>query len=112
MKARPRFTIVVPPNHGKGESRKSRKERQQREQLFQKQEGRCYWCGEEMEMSQFRITERGRIKHNPAFATFEHLVPKSKGGRRGNNIVLAHGICNLRRPQKKWPHDPIYSKSR
>lgn len=56
-----------------------------------------------------RATEYGRMKENPAFATFEHLLPKSKGGSgHAKNIVLSHGACNNARLRKRWPHDPVY----
>jgi 5-methylcytosine-specific restriction endonuclease McrA len=32
------------------------------------------------------------------YATFEHLVPRSKGGKSNfENVVLAHAGCNLKR---------------
>lgn len=94
---------------GTGRSKKSRSERRFREMLFQKQDGKCFWCLRAMELAPTRITERGNIKENPAYASFEHLLPKYRGGLNVRaNIVLAHISCNNKRASKKWPHDPVY----
>jgi hypothetical protein len=104
-----------PPNHGNGTSKKSRRERNVRRNKFQAQNGKCYWCGEPMEMRSVRTSERtGLLKDNPRYATFEHLIPKStlkqypRFRDSAENIVLAHGSCNNKREKLKWPHDPIY----
>ncbi len=54
--------------------------------LFIYQRGRCAYCLREMH---FEISK-------PLTATFDHLTPKSKGGKLGyGNIVLACATCNL-----------------
>src|ERR1700720_2915247 len=103
---------VYPPNHGRGKSRKSKYDRRHRERLFREQEGKCHWCRQQMEMEPLKVTPSGKIKHNKAFATFEHLIPLEEGGVTGIvNRVLAHGSCNNNRKKRKWPHDPVYGAS-
>lgn len=73
----------------------------------------CFWCRAEMDIvNRERVTLRGRVKANDWFASFEHLVPKSEGGRfTRTNIVLAHAGCNRKRFQKRhlprYAHDPL-----
>ena len=73
-----------------------------RKKLFAAQNGLCHWCGHPMELEHYRLTWTGRLKANALFATFEHLIPKRDGGKRGDNIVLAHAHCNKRRDDKSW----------
>ncbi len=104
-------SVEPPENHGKGQSKKSQREKRRREDLFKAQEGKCYWCRDPMEMNHHRLTPMGRLKENPAFASFEHLIPKSHGGLTGfKNIVLSHVACNGKRHLRRWPHDPIYGR--
>lgn len=73
----------------------------------------CFWCRTEMDIvNRERITPKGRIKANDWFASFEHLVPQSMGGRfTRTNIRLAHAGCNRKRFQKRhlprYAHDPL-----
>ena len=103
-------SVAVPDCFNKGTSKKSRRERKQREELFKAQDGKCYWCSEQMELNHFKLSAiTGRTKENPMFATFEHLRPRSHGGGSSpKNIVLAHGSCNNNRHKRKFEHDPIY----
>jgi 5-methylcytosine-specific restriction endonuclease McrA len=104
-------SVTIPPHHGKGKNGKARRDRRLRQELFEKQNGLCFWCKEIMEMNHFRVTVYGRTKENPSFASFEHLLPKSHGGLSGRiNIVLAHVACNNARHRRRWPHDPVYGK--
>lgn len=103
-----------PENYGRGTSGKSRRERRRRQELFDAQQGCCYWCGGKMQMNPLRPSNgpSGKLKSNEAYATFEHLIPKSKNGSRGfDNIVLAHAACNHKRAKLKWAHDPVYGKA-
>lgn len=98
---------AIPVNFANGKTGRSK--RRLRERLFQRQDGKCYWCKEEMELEHFVNTKLGNLKENPRFATIEHLLPKYRGGLNGaDNCVAAHAHCNHKRPQKKWPHDPVY----
>lgn len=100
-----------PHVHGKGKSAKSRREWRIRQEKFEQQNGLCYWCGEPMTLERVHTTPLGRRKDNPKFATFEHLLPKSKGGLKSvRHCVLAHGACNFKREKRKWPHDPVYGR--
>lgn len=61
--------------------------------LWKKQKGICAYCGKKMSM-------------NPVsrlFATFDHVVPLSKGGKWSeDNIVLACRRCNEKKSNKIW----------
>jgi hypothetical protein len=98
--------------HGKGTSNKSLRIRQRRERMFKEQGGICHWCKRPMELIHLKITPKGYVKNNGGFATFEHLIPRAKGGKKLGkaNIVLAHATCNRNRHRMKWAHDPIYGK--
>ena len=64
-----------------------------RMQLFEKQNGNCYYCNKLMS---FNRKQRGTPSKD--FATFEHLKRKSEGGKVNSlNIVLVHYKCNLRK---------------
>lgn len=58
--------------------------------LYERQNGLCHWCQ--------KIMVFVLINTNPVpddTATFEHLIPKSKGGKDSfHNLVLAHRKCN------------------
>jgi len=78
-----------------------------RVELFILQEGLCHWCQQPMSMARRKLTIHGRAKDNGLFATFEHLKPRSMGGGfNRDNIRLAHGSCNNKRPRRKFKHDP------
>jgi hypothetical protein len=74
-----------------------------RKQLFEKQKGLCHWCQKPMVMD----------NKGGGFASFEHLLPRSHGGRfTPDNIVLAHKTCNHHRESKRhrlarYAHDPM-----
>ena len=54
---------------------------QQRQYLFEKFNGRCCYCDEQMQIDWFHI---------------EHLVPKCKGGsNEERNLLIACPTCNL-----------------
>lgn len=97
------------PNYGQGCSRLSKRERKQRKRMFERQRGKCHWCGLPMSLTPTKITPFGNVKDNPQYATFEHVIPKSMDGtNQRSNLVLAHGGCNNKRHKRKWPHDPVY----
>lgn len=62
--------------------------------LYLAQKGRCFHCLLPMLMGSVRKKASGA--YNQGW-TQEHLVPKSKGGKKGSNIVLAHIRCNGKR---------------
>lgn len=95
-------------HHGRGKSRETRQWRRQRHEMFVAQGGLCWWCREKMSMEPLRITDNGNWKDNTKYATFEHLIPRSMGGKNSGNRVLAHAGCNNKRHKRHWPHDPIY----
>jgi hypothetical protein len=61
-----------------------------------------------MELNPVKITKFGNIKDNGMYASFEHIIPKSQGGKTKD--VLAHASCNRNREKRKWPHDPVFGK--
>ena len=50
-----------------------------KEILLEQQEGRCHYCKDPLEIED---------------ATWDHVIPKSKGGKRGSNLVVACKRCN------------------
>lgn len=74
-----------------------------RKSLFKHQRGLCYWCCKAMTLE----------NNGGQFASFEHLLPRSHGGRfTPDNIVLAHKTCNAHREGKRhrlarYAHDPM-----
>ena len=60
--------------------------------LYQAQQGRCFHCLEPM---LDRVWTRG--KRGEKGWTQEHVIPRSQGGGRAGNVVLAHRLCNGRR---------------
>lgn len=75
--------------------------------LYDEQDGKCYWCGEEMNL--WFETDR-KIFHKVFYrtATIEHLLPRSQGGTlHKSNIACACSDCNSKRAtishnQFKW----------
>lgn len=60
---------------------------------FAEQGGLCFWCARPM-----RLPAPGDDGSDPALATAEHLVPRSRGGTdRQENVVAACAPCNNRR---------------
>ena len=63
------------------------------ETLWHRQAGKCALCGQRMMRNRFdaphaRVWAKER-------ATFDHIVPTSKGGAdRADNLQLAHARCN------------------
>jgi 5-methylcytosine-specific restriction endonuclease McrA len=60
--------------------------------MFLAQHGLCHWCGKPMELRIPGISMPADMD-----ATFEHLKPRSAGGRGVENLVLAHYRCNMAR---------------
>lgn len=66
-----------------------------RRALYEKQNGKCHWCGRQMMFPNHRAMKR--LKHpRPAnMPTIDHVVPLSRGGDdRRSNLVLACLACN------------------
>lgn len=106
--------MILEESYGKGVSRDCSRRRSKRLKLFQKQDGKCHWCTQPMDLEPIRVSKLGNIKCNQAYATFEHVRPKSMGGDwwSKDNIVLAHASCNNKRHKRRWPHDPIYGRGK
>ena len=70
-----------------------------RRHKFDRQFGRCHWCGCQMSMDP--IKPNG--KANPLYATFEHLQRRKDGGNgKPMNVVLAHASCNRKRETPRF----------
>lgn len=60
-----------------------------RSTLIRKYGGLCHLCGEPVEMGD---------PTSPKYATIDHVVPLSKGGRdHMDNLALAHQRCNRKK---------------
>jgi 5-methylcytosine-specific restriction endonuclease McrA len=65
-----------------------------RKRFFIAQQGRCWLCGEPMDLHADRRTAKA--------ATWYHVVPKSKGGgSTQDNLMLAHRWCNNHRADRE-----------
>lgn len=63
--------------------------------LYEAQKGLCVYCQQPMVLEY--------DYNGPDAATYEHIVPRSKGGKQEGNLIMAHGICNRRRADR-----PLY----
>lgn len=59
--------------------------------LYEAQAGLCFHCFKPMNRMP------GGSDRNPGGWTREHVTPKSDGGTKKGNLVLAHQACNQRR---------------
>lgn len=67
---------------------------ERRKVIFKNQRGRCYYCSNQMKLAQGA----------PNSATFEHCVPKSKGGTLSYwNTMLVCQRCNTERGHDEAP---------
>lgn len=72
--------------------------------LYEKQNGLCWICCEEMELRADDCLKMPK----PNQATLDHIVPRSLGGTSTIvNLRAAHSLCNSRRgsDMKKLPDD-------
>jgi 5-methylcytosine-specific restriction endonuclease McrA len=68
--------------------------------MFEAQHGRCWICREPMLLDV--------SPNHPLFATYDHIVPVSLGGKwEESNLKLAHQFCNNRRGNGRQ-HTPVY----
>lgn len=77
-------------------------------QSFNKQEGRCWYCG--VQMWQLSPAELGCAPNRAASrlrCTAEHLIAKCDGGKDiATNVVAACAHCNSTRHKRKNPPTP------
>lgn len=65
--------------------------------MFKQQGGLCYYCDVEMFLSD-DVTKEYRQENIMRMASFEHIIPKSKGGTyKDTNAVCACHKCNTMR---------------
>lgn len=84
--------------------------RRRRARMYKKQDGLCFWCSKLMKLSFEEINK------DPDRATFDHIVPVSKGGANAQkNLVLSCNRCNSHRGNEYVnPHTkkPFVSKNK
>jgi hypothetical protein len=89
----------------------TRKRRELERQVAARDGCACYYCGveiiltEEIATKGIRHEKRDRVYYicpeGKAFATLDHVVPRSAGGATVlENLVLACGVCNVRKGTK------------
>ena len=63
--------------------------------LWEAQQGKCWIC--QQPLPEPAVCMDGKVP--PDFATIDHIVPLSKGGKKSDtgNMMLAHQKCNLER---------------
>lgn len=62
------------------------------EDLWESQKGLCFYCERRLIKP---FSARRKDGGQPGrMATFDHVIPKSRGGGRGENLVLACYKCN------------------
>lgn len=88
----------------------------QRLAAFDKQSGRCYYCGSLMWLSNGkRFATENKISESEATrfqCTAEHLQARCDGGQNSfKNIVAACRFCNTTRHKCKTPPNPEKYKS-
>ena len=66
--------------------------RQSRVVLYQKQNALCFYCGKDMEYFDCNI---------------DHVLPRSKGGDKKGNIVVAHIECNIAKANRLPTDDEL-----
>jgi hypothetical protein len=54
----------------------------------------CFHCDKPMDLPEAKSYYENDSRNDPNVASLDHLVPKSKNGRRGFNVVIAHRRCN------------------
>lgn len=89
---------------------------QKRLVAFQKQSGRCFYCGSPMWLSsKDEFAAKHAISKSAAArfqCTAEHLIARCDGGKNNNsNIVAACIFCNTNRHKRKKPPTPDSYKS-
>jgi 5-methylcytosine-specific restriction endonuclease McrA len=68
--------------------------------LMKRDGDKCSICGDAL--------NRKHGDGDPAQITFDHVVPRSKGGRdEFENIKLAHALCNQRKGDQLPELDPV-----
>ena len=82
-----------------------------RYRAYLKQQGRCFYCGFPMwlsDLEQFARANRISLRLAQRFkCTAEHLKARSDGGsNRSENIVAACIFCNARRHRRTYPLAP------
>lgn len=73
-----------------------RRKRRIKEALYQRQRGRCHYCGDPM---LYRIPDTWKSKHHPpSLATIDHVKARGLGGTNAQkNLVMACHKCNARK---------------
>ena len=75
--------------------------------LYVAQKGICFHCSEPM---LWNPTTASGNRHKLGW-TREHVIPRSNGGKNGDNIVLAHKRCNEKRASTP-PTDEMLARAK
>jgi len=79
--------------------------RDARRQLWEEQNGCCWWCGKEIDLY--------LDPNHPLAATIDHLIPVSVGGKDVlSNLVVAHRVCNEARGNRMPPASALKVRMR
>lgn len=71
-----------------------------KETLWNRQNGRCWICGELMVRKAMRNADGS---HDSKHATIDHLIPQNQGGSDDvDNLALAHHSCNCLRGRNNF----------
>jgi 5-methylcytosine-specific restriction endonuclease McrA len=62
--------------------------------LADAQDGLCFYCDKPVVILNPNKPHSDKAYGDFRRATWDHVVPKSQGGGRGNNLVIAHALCN------------------
>lgn len=66
-------------------------------QLFNRDGGRCWLCGERCKWSDKKTRKNGIIP-GPTYPSIDHVIPLARGGLHAwDNVRLAHLECNMRK---------------
>lgn len=73
-----------------------------KQQIFEAQNGICYWCKKPMSPDDRILLRKNKLGDEytlgPRYPTLDHIIPSCDGGTNGReNLVLACHSCNLRR---------------
>lgn len=70
-------------------------------QLYERDHGICWICGEECDYNDYRRDEKGSFIVGGNYPSIDHIYPLSKGGKHSwENVKLAHHYCNTLKNDK------------
>jgi hypothetical protein len=88
-------------------NKSARRRRRMLLKLAEAQNNQCFHCQDLMLLPDLDTLYRTDERNDERVASYDHLLPKSKGGRGGFNLVIAHRGCNSKRGQEIPTGDEI-----